>query len=54
MNTTPDELQKLVADYLRLRRSLGYTLAGTETLLLGFVAYLRDHGAQGLVPDRHR
>lgn len=48
MSSTPDELQELVADYLRLRRSLGYTLAGTETLLLGFVAYLRDNHAQGL------
>lgn len=51
MSSTPDELQELVADYLRLRRSLGYALAGTETLLLGFVAYLRDNDARGLTVE---
>jgi len=38
-------LRELVTDYLRVRRSLGYQLDGTERLLFGFVDYLQAHGA---------
>ena len=34
-------LEQMVADYLRVRRSLGYKLEGTEHLLIGFVDYLQ-------------
>lgn len=51
MNTTIDALPELVTDYLKLRRSLGYKLEGTETLLLGFVSYLREIDAQGVTVE---
>lgn len=51
MSTTIERLPGLVADYLTLRRSLGYKLDGAETLLLGFAAYLRDHDAQGVTVE---
>lgn len=38
-------LEELVADYLRVRRSLGFKLEYTEPLLAQFVAYLRGVGA---------
>jgi len=46
MSTTIDGLPGLIDDYLKLRRSLGYKLEGTETLLAGFVSYLRENDAQ--------
>lgn len=51
MSTTPEGLYGLVTDYLKLRRSLGYKLQGTESVLLGFVAYLRENDAQGLTVE---
>jgi integrase len=38
-------LEQALADYLRLRRSLGHELAEARWLLPGFVAYLDAHGA---------
>jgi hypothetical protein len=38
-------LEQALADYLRLRRSLGHDLAEAGWLLPGFVAYLDAHGA---------
>ena len=51
MNTGPEELQKtqdLVADYLTVRRSLGYKLDNAEYILGRFIGYLHDHDAQGV------
>lgn len=42
---TPPPLRELVADYLRVRRALGFKLEGTERLLFAFVDYLQDQGA---------
>lgn len=39
------ELEQLIADYLRVRRSLGFQLEYTEPLLGQFAAYLRSVGA---------
>lgn len=39
------QLRTMVGDYLRVRRSLGYKLVGTEHLLFAFVDYLDDRGA---------
>lgn len=39
------ELRAMVGDYLRVRRSLGYNLVGTEHVLFAFVDYLDEHGA---------
>lgn len=39
-------LQQALADYLRLRRSLGHELAEAARLLPGFIAYLEERGAQ--------
>jgi len=39
-------LQQALAEYLRLRRSLGHELAEAGWLLPGFVAYLDAHGAR--------
>lgn len=36
-------LRHALADYLAMRRTLGYTLVGTEKLLTQFVTYLEDH-----------
>jgi site-specific recombinase XerD len=43
---TAAALRELVADYLRVRRSLGYKLECTERLLFAFVDYLQAHDAQ--------
>lgn len=51
MSTTPEELhrlQELVADYLTVRRSLGYKLDDAEYILDRFVVYLHDHDARGV------
>jgi integrase/recombinase XerD len=42
------QLRAMVGDYLRVRRSLGYKLVGTEYLLFAFVDYLQDHDAPTL------
>lgn len=39
-------LEQALADYLRLRRSLGHELAEAARLLPGFVAYLDAHGVR--------
>jgi integrase/recombinase XerD len=39
-------LRELAADYLPLRRSLGYKLDYTERLLFGYIDYLEIRGAQ--------
>jgi integrase/recombinase XerD len=41
----PPPLRDLVADYLRVRRALGFKLEYTERLLFAFVEYLHDQGA---------
>lgn len=46
MSTALKELDELVADYLRVRRALGYKLNDAEYVLGRFVAYLHDHDAQ--------
>ena len=42
------DLEDMVADYLRVRRALGYKLEDNEHILVAFVAYLRSHDAQGV------
>jgi integrase/recombinase XerD len=44
----PPALRELVADYLRMRRALGFKLEGTERLLFAFVDYLHDQGASSV------
>jgi len=39
-------LQQALADYLRVRRALGFKLERAERLLAQFVAYLHDHNAE--------
>jgi integrase/recombinase XerD len=41
-----ESLRELVADYLRVRRSMGYKLECTERLLFAYVDYLQAHDAQ--------
>ncbi|MGI8522904.1 MAG: tyrosine-type recombinase/integrase [Nocardioides sp.] len=48
MSTGREELEQLVADYLTVRRSLGYKLIDAEYILDRFVAYLHDHGVHGV------
>ena len=48
MTATLADLQDLVADYLRVRRSLGYKLDHAEYILDRFLGYLRDHDADGV------
>jgi len=36
---------QLLDDYLRVRRALGFKLAGTEALLTQFLTYLQAHDA---------
>lgn len=51
VNTGPQELQNLrglVADYLTVRRSLGYKLDDAESILGRFLGYLHDHDAHGV------
>lgn len=45
-------LRQALADYLALRRSLGYKLAGAERLLGQFVAYLEERGEKTIVTER--
>lgn len=49
--TARGSLEELVADYLRVRRSLGYKLNDTEYILDRFVAYLHDHDAHGITVE---
>jgi integrase/recombinase XerD len=51
MSTALEELQELVADYLRVRRSLGYKLNDAEYILGRFVAYLHEHDAHGVTVE---
>jgi integrase len=44
-------LEQALADYLRLRRSLGHELAEASWLLPGFVAYLDARGARTVTID---
>lgn len=44
----PPPLRELIADYLRVRRALGYKLQGTERLLFAFADYLEDHAADSV------
>jgi len=46
-SVTPATLRELAADYLRVRRSLGYKLDYTERLLFGYIDYLEIRGAHG-------
>jgi hypothetical protein len=39
-------LPQALADYLRIRRALGFKLERAERLLAQFVAYLRDHNIE--------
>ncbi len=51
MSTLPEEPQKwrgLVADYLTVRRALGYKLDDAEHILGRFLGYLHDHDAHGV------
>jgi len=45
------QLRTMVGDYLRVRRSLGYKLVGTEHLLFAFVDYLDDQGAPTITAE---
>jgi len=45
------QLRAMVGDYLRVRRSLGYKLVGTEHVLFAFVDYLQDHDAPTLTVE---
>jgi integrase len=44
-------LEDMVADYLRVRRALGYKLKDNEHILVQFTAYLRAHDAQALTVE---
>ncbi|QGH69783.1 tyrosine-type recombinase/integrase [Pseudactinotalea sp. HY158] len=46
MNTVLEDLPRLIGDYLRVRRALGYKLDGVEHTLNHFVAYLHVRGAR--------
>lgn len=48
MSAALTELEQLVADYLTVRRSLGYKLDDAEHILARFVAYLHGHNAHGV------
>ncbi len=51
VSTAPEQLQELhelVADYLRVRRSLGYKLDNAEHILRRYLAYLHEHDSQGV------
>ncbi len=45
-------LGQALADYLRVRRALGFRLDRAERLLAQFVAYLHDHNAEVLTIDQ--
>ncbi len=51
MSAALAELPQLVADYLTVRRSLGYKLDHAEYILDRFVIYLQDHHAQGVTVE---
>jgi integrase/recombinase XerD len=44
-------LRELAADYLRVRRSLGYKLTGNERILAGLLDYLDERGADTLTVE---
>ncbi len=44
-------LRQALADYLMLRRSLGYTLANAGRLLEQFVSYLEDNGVDTVTTE---
>jgi len=44
-------LEDMVANYLRVRRALGYKLKDNEHILVQFTAYLRAHDAQALTVE---
>jgi integrase len=46
MSTTSSPLRSALADYLALRRALGFELANAGRLLGQFVGYLEDRGAE--------
>jgi integrase len=46
LDTAPDGLRAALADYLRIRRALGYKLAKDERALRNFVAFLEACGAE--------
>jgi integrase/recombinase XerD len=46
-------LEQALADYLRIRRALGFKLERAERLLAQFIAYLHDHNAE-VPPSRMR
>lgn len=48
MSIRTEDLAALVAEYLTVRRSLGYKLDHAEYILDRFVAYLHEHDAQGV------
>lgn len=48
MSTPLVELDSLIADYLMVRRSLGYKLDNAEHILRRFVAYLGEHNLDGV------
>ena len=51
VSTTLEDLHDLVADYLRVRRSLGYKLDNAEYILGRFLAYLHEHDAHGVTVE---
>ncbi|HTO01525.1 MAG TPA: tyrosine-type recombinase/integrase [Microthrixaceae bacterium] len=51
MSTAQGSLEGLVADYLAVRRSLGYKPNDTEYILDRFVVYLHDHDADGITVE---
>lgn len=51
MSMALEELHELVADYLRVRRSLGYKLDDAEYILGRFVGYLHEHDADGVTVE---
>jgi integrase/recombinase XerD len=51
MSTAREELRELVAEYLTVRRSLGYKLDDAEYILARFFAYLHEHDAHGVTVE---
>ncbi len=55
MNTTQEpareRIEELVADYLGVRRSLGYKLNDAEYILDRFIAYLDDHDTHAITVE---
>lgn len=44
-------LRQSLADYLAVRRALGFTLKRTEKLLVQFIAFLEDRGSVGITTE---